>query len=152
MLIEASFQIKKGTTHQNKATVNLVSKLTVVANRLHIPHVQINDDAIRLRLRRVSYYHSGQKSALSSNDLDIVKTMMLYRKSQSDYLLLLHKAHILSNPNAKLGELFFAFITAFASDSESKKIHNLLLDLDRYCRTQDPRYLAERTTNDNFII
>ena len=134
LLTDAYLQIQNGEINQNEAVENLINGLSVVANRLRIPDEDmIGDNEIRIRLRYVGYFVSNGKLGLANHDYAIENVVRLYQQSQPSYLLLLHKARTLANPNTKPSKLFFALMEARASDRESMKIHSLLLSLDRYC-------------------
>lgn len=134
LLMDAYLQIQNGEINQNEAVENLINGLSVVANRLRIPDEDmIGDNEIRIRLRYVGYFVSNGKLGLANHDYAIENVVRLYQQSQPSYLLLLHKARTLANPNTKPSKLFFALMEARASDRESMKIHSLLLSLDRYC-------------------
>lgn len=134
LLMDTYLQIQNGEINQNEALENLINGLTVAANRLRISDKDmIGDNEIQVRLRYVGYFVSNGKIGLANHDYAIENVVRLYQQSQPSYLLLLHKARTLANPNPKPSKLFFALMEARASDRESMKIHSLLLNLDRYC-------------------
>ena len=111
LLMDAYLQIQNGEINQNEAVENLINRLSVAANRLHVSDKRmISDSEIRRRLRYVGYFLSHGKTGIANDDSALENVAKLYQQPQSSYPFLLHKARILAkNPYLQTAPTQFGF-------------------------------------------